>query len=48
VTSETRRLIELEEQRLAALHAYAVLDTPPEQDFNDITALAAQYFDARR
>jgi diguanylate cyclase (GGDEF)-like protein/PAS domain S-box-containing protein len=43
--SETRRQIELEEQRLAALRAYAVLDTPPERDFDDITALAAQYFD---
>ena len=31
-----------EDQRLAALRAYAILDTPPEPDFDDITHLAAQ------
>ncbi len=31
-----------EEQRLAALRAYAILDTPPEPDFDDIARLAAQ------
>lgn len=30
-----------EEQRLAALRAYAILDTPPEPDFDDIARLAA-------
>ncbi len=33
-----------EEPRLQALLAYAVLDTPPEQAFDDITELAAQLF----
>jgi PAS domain S-box-containing protein len=31
-----------EEDRLAALSAFAVLDTPPEQAFDDLTSLAAQ------
>lgn len=31
-----------ERDRLAALHAYGVLDTPAEDDFDDIAALAAQ------
>ena len=31
-----------EEQRLAALRRYSVLDTPPEQAFDDLTLLAAQ------
>ncbi|AEG02774.1 PAS domain S-box protein [Methylomonas methanica] len=31
-----------EMQRLQALHAYRILDTPPEQDFDDIVTLAAQ------
>lgn len=31
-----------EEERLAALRSYAVLDTPPEPDFDDIAVLAAQ------
>ena len=30
-----------EDQRLAALRAHAILDTPPEPDFDDITHLAA-------
>jgi two-component sensor histidine kinase len=30
-----------EEQRLATLRAYAILDTPPEPDFDDIAQLAA-------
>jgi class 3 adenylate cyclase len=29
-------------ERVAALHSYAILDTPPEQAFDDITELAAQ------
>ena len=29
-------------ERVAALHTYAILDTPPEQGFDDITELAAQ------
>lgn len=32
--------------RLAALQRYAILDTPKEQDFDDISALAAQICDA--
>lgn len=31
-----------EENRLRALSAFAVLDTPPEQDFDDLTLLASQ------
>jgi PAS domain S-box-containing protein len=31
-----------EQERLEALHSYAVLDTPPEPSFDDITQLAAQ------
>ncbi|MGX6601401.1 GAF domain-containing sensor histidine kinase [Micromonosporaceae bacterium Da 78-11] len=31
-----------EQQRIAAVHAYRVLDTPPESDFDDIAQLAAQ------
>ena len=31
-----------EQARLAQLHAYTVLDTPPEQDFDEIAGLAAQ------
>jgi len=34
-------LPENEAQRLAALHAYAILDTEPEDDFDQLTALAA-------
>lgn len=30
-----------EKERLAALKAYQILDTPPEREFDDITALAA-------
>ncbi|WP_306210424.1 GAF domain-containing sensor histidine kinase [Actinoplanes sp. RD1] len=35
-----------EPERLAALHAYDVLDTPREADFDDIAELAAQLCDA--
>jgi PAS domain S-box-containing protein len=35
-----------DEQRLAALRQYAVLDTPPEQAFDDITRLTAAFCDA--
>ncbi|GIF12159.1 GAF domain-containing sensor histidine kinase [Actinoplanes teichomyceticus] len=35
----------LEQERLAALHGYEVLDTPAESDFDDIVALAAQLCD---
>ena len=31
-----------EVQRLATLHGYKILDTPPEQAFDDLTTLAAQ------
>lgn len=31
-----------EEARLAALHRYDILDTPPEEDFDDLVRLAAQ------
>ena len=34
-----------EEQRLAALHDYEILDTLPEQVFDDLTQLAAQICD---
>ncbi len=32
-------------ERVAALHTYGILDTPPEQAFDDITELAAQICD---
>jgi signal transduction histidine kinase len=35
----------LEQERLAALHGYAILDTPAESDFDDIVALAAHLCD---
>ena len=35
-----------EQDRTRALHAYAVLDTPPEDSFNDIASLAANICDA--
>lgn len=35
-----------EAERLAALEAYGVLDTPPESRFDGLTALAADLFDA--
>ena len=35
----------LEQQRLAALRRYRLLDTPPEQRFNDIVAVAARLLD---
>ncbi len=35
-----------EAQRLAALHEYAILDTPPEQTYDDITRLAAYVCEA--
>lgn len=31
-----------EAERLAALHGYGILDTPREQDFDDIAALASE------
>jgi hypothetical protein len=34
-------LPENETQRLAALRGYEVLDTPPEQSFDDLTLLAS-------
>ena len=34
-----------EVERLAALHSYEVLDTPPDGAFDRITALAARHFD---
>ncbi|MGE0680166.1 MAG: ATP-binding protein [Candidatus Binatia bacterium] len=44
VTNEPARapLPANESERLAALHRYNVLDTPPEADFDDLTSLAAQ------
>lgn len=36
---------ENEKERLAALHALLILDTPPEQRFDRITAFAASEFD---
>ena len=35
-----------EAARLAALAAYDVLDTPPERHYDDLTRLAAEYFQA--
>src|SRR5687767_3029518 len=35
-----------EEQRLAALHRYAILDTQPEPAFDRLTRLGARVFDA--
>jgi len=35
-----------ESARLAALRSYAILDTPPEQDYDDLAALAAELCDA--
>ena len=37
-----RPLVINEARRLAALHAYDVLDTPPEPAFDDLAKLAAQ------
>ena len=34
-----------ETERLAALHRYKILDTPPEAAFERITALTARLFD---
>jgi len=36
---------QIDEQRIEALLLYGVLDTPPEPEFDDITALAARLFD---
>jgi serine phosphatase RsbU (regulator of sigma subunit) len=36
---------EVEEARLAALRRYRILDTPPEEDFDDLVRLAAQICD---
>ena len=38
--------IHQEVERLKALEEYQILDTPPEQDFNDIVALASQICEA--
>ena len=35
-----------EAERLAALDGYAILDTPPEQDFDDLVRLAAELLEA--
>lgn len=35
-------LPEKETERLTALHCYGILNTPPEQDFDELTRLAAQ------
>ena len=35
-----------ESARLASLRSYAILDTPPEQDYDDLAALAAELCDA--
>ena len=35
-----------EAERLAALDSYAILDTPPEQDFDDLVRLAAELLEA--
>ena len=37
-----------EKQRLAALYDYEILDTLPEQVFDDLTQLAAQISDVLR
>lgn len=36
--------IEEEGQRLAELHSYEILDTPPDGAFDDVTLIAAQFF----
>jgi serine phosphatase RsbU (regulator of sigma subunit) len=36
---------EIEEARIAALRRYRILDTPPEEDFDDLVRLAAQICD---
>ena len=38
-------LTEREQERLAALHDYRILDTPPERAYDDLTALAAYVCD---
>ena len=37
--------IQREAERLAALHSYEILDTPPDGAFDRVTALAARHFD---
>ena len=36
-----------EDERLAALHAYAILDTPPEAGFEQITSMVKRHFGVR-
>ncbi len=43
---KTPPILDHEAQRLAALHEYGVLDTPPEEAFDDLTRLAAQICNA--
>jgi len=38
--------VDFEEKRIEALHSYAVLDTVPEEKFDDLTKLAADLCDA--
>lgn len=44
VTSDVTDLEDEERQRLAAVHRFAILDTPPDGTFDRITALAARLF----
>jgi hypothetical protein len=37
-----------ESERLAALHSFEILDTPPEPDFDDLVQLIAQICEAPR
>ena len=40
------RFLDHEQERLAALRSYAILDTPTEQSFDDLAELAAAVCDA--
>src|SRR4051794_22050352 len=45
VTYQIRTAAWDENERIAALHSYGILDTPPEADFDDVARLAAQVCD---
>lgn len=46
MTDQNEGLPWTEAERLAALDSYAILDTPPEQDFDDLVRLVAELLEA--